>query len=242
MATQDQKPVVLAIPKREHLSSAEAISTIVNKSKTLRLTALKRSPSAFTSTYAREIQFNEDTWTNRAFNPLTRIYIALSPSATSANIRPESNEDNGSHSIEQILIDRRWLGQVTLMGPVVLPTDGEKANSAPWELFKGLDFEQAATDAQGIPPGSKVVYVLLGMYVLPEKRGVGHGRSLLEAATGTVREEAKGKKVDATLVVLVGRENERAKKLYERVGFVPWEETVDVEGEEHWPLSLDVGQ
>ncbi|KAL4908482.1 hypothetical protein BDW74DRAFT_147510 [Aspergillus multicolor] len=126
------------------------------------------------------------------------------------------------------------------MGPVLMPINNEKYKHAPWELFKDIDYSKAARDAQRIPAGSKVLYVLVGMYVLPEGRGVGNGRRLLEAAIEAVKEEASGKSVKAAVVVLVACGNKKAKRLYERVEFVPWEETVDIEGEKHWPMSLDI--
>ncbi|KAL4816680.1 hypothetical protein BDW67DRAFT_190705 [Aspergillus spinulosporus] len=201
----------------------------------LRLAALQRSPEAFTSTYAREAQFDDKTWTSRVLNPLATIFIALSPDITTENIGARLDDD------ENMLMKRAWLGQLTLMGPV-FPINDEKATRAPWELFKHIDFEQAARDAAFIPDGSNVVYILFGMYVLPEERGVGNGQRLLEAGIRTVHKESMAKKVNATVIILVARENEKAKRLYERVGFLAWEEVVDIEGEAHWALSLTLAE
>ncbi|KAL4748986.1 hypothetical protein BDW72DRAFT_142590 [Aspergillus terricola var. indicus] len=220
---------ILQIPKQ--YPTTESLTETVARYRTLRLAALQGSPEAFTSTYAREAQFDDKTWTIRVLNPLATIFIALSPDTTSEDIGVSPDGEN-------ILMKQPWLGQLTLMGPVFFPINNERATRAPWELFEDIDFEQAARDAVTIPAGSNVVYVLVGMYVLPEGRGAGNGQRLLEAAIRAVVEETKVKKVNATVMVLVARENGKAKRLYERVGFVAWEEGVDIEGEAHWALSL----
>lgn len=225
---------VLQIPKQ--FSSNESLAEIVARYRALRLTALQRSPEAFTSTYAREAQFDDKTWTIRVLNPLATVFIVPFPDAASEDIgtRPDLDED--------MLMKRPWLGQLTLTGPLFFPINDEKAARAPWELFKNIDFEQAARDAASIPAGSNVIYVLVGMYVLPEGRGAGNGQRLLEAAIRAVDEESKANKVNAKVIVLVARENKTAKRLYERVGFVSWEEGVDIEGEAHWALSLTLAE
>ncbi|KAL4989603.1 hypothetical protein BDW68DRAFT_156229 [Aspergillus falconensis] len=221
---------VIQIPKQ--YSTTEFLAKIVSRYKALRLTALQRSPESFTSTYAREVQFDDETWTSRVFNPLGAIFIALSPDTTAENVCIRPDDD------QSMLIGRPWLGKLTLMGPVLFPVNDEKATRAPWELFTDIDFKRAAEEATSIPAGSNVVYVLFGMYVLPEARGAGNGQRLLEAAIRAVDMESKEKKVNGTVIILVARENEKAKRLYERVGFVAWEESVDIEGEAHWALSL----
>ena len=58
--------------------------------------------------------------------------------------------------------------------------------------------------------------VLWGVYVRDEVRGQGVGRALVEAVVGTARGE-----VDQ-LLTTVNAANERAKRLYESVGFLVW--------------------
>ncbi|KAL4808149.1 hypothetical protein BDV18DRAFT_158261 [Aspergillus unguis] len=215
-------------------SSTETLFQIISKYKSLRLTALQTDPAAFTSTYAREIQFSDEAWKGRVLNPLARIFIFLD---CTSNIQAEDLDlsgESGSSDVE-VLMKYPWLGQLTLLGPVVYP-DG---NSRPWELFNGIDFKAAAEEAELIRPGERVVYILVGMYVLAQARGGGAGGGLLEKALAVVAKEARDKSLDATLVVLVACSNTGAKRLYERVGFVAREQTVDIEGDEHWALYLN---
>ncbi|KAL4914996.1 hypothetical protein BDW62DRAFT_204085 [Aspergillus aurantiobrunneus] len=228
LLTQRTAKIVPIIPQT---LSSESLSNIVAKYKTLRLTALQSNPEAFTSTYAREAQFSDGAWTSRVLNPLGRIFVAL--------LHGPGPQGFGSDGDES-LVTEPWLGQLTLLGPVLFPPDDENATRAPWELFKNIDFAHAASAALSIPAGSRVVYVLLGMYVLPEGRGVGNGRNLVEAAIGAVDEERSEKGVSATVAVLVARENVQARRLYERVGFVAGHEAVDIEGCEHWALLLEI--
>ncbi|KAL2814370.1 hypothetical protein BDW59DRAFT_167236 [Aspergillus cavernicola] len=201
---------IISIPK---YLPPDALKLIVTRYKILRLTGLEIDPDAFTSTYARERQFSDENWTARAMNP--GIFVALFP-------------------------DLRVPTGIQFDGQVVFPACEENARSAPWELFKDIDFQDAAK--VDIPVGSRVVYVLVGMYVLPEGRGAGDGRRLVEAAIGAVDREMREKGVNATVVVLVARDNLAAKSLYEQVGFIARGETVDIRGDQNWALSLEIGE
>lgn len=60
---------------------------------------------------------------------------------------------------------------------------------------------------------------IVSLYLLPEYYGKGYGRQLLEC----VKEELMGQYVGVYLWVL--RENVRARRFYEKMGFLPTEET-----------------
>ncbi|OJJ05780.1 hypothetical protein ASPVEDRAFT_55587 [Aspergillus versicolor CBS 583.65] len=224
----------------EMVDSVEVLPILVTRYKVLRLTGLQSDPGAFTRTYDHEVQFSHETWTTRLLNPLSRIFVAVFPDITDPQ---QIGFHDSSHEWDDVrrLVDIPWLGQLTLIGPAIAPDRGSKASRTPWELFKDIDFGKAAEEAKAIPPGSRVVYTLVGMYVLPEGRGAGNGRRLVEAAITAVYGETTQKGVDATVVVLVAKHNHTAKRLYERVGFVAGSNTVDIEGEQHWALAMNVG-
>lgn len=218
----------------------ESLPILVTRYKVLRLTGLQSDPGSFTSTYNREVQFNHETWTARLLNPLSRVFVAVFPDITDPQ-RIGVHDSSQEWDDVKRLVDIPWLGQLTLRGPVVAPPRSRQASRATWELFEGIDVGKAAEEAKSIPPGSRVVYTLVGVYVLPEGRGAGNGRRLVEAAITAVYGETTAKGVNATVVVLVTKHNLGAKRLYERVGFVSGSDTVDVEGEEKWELVMNVG-
>ncbi|KAL5336029.1 hypothetical protein BJX70DRAFT_410086 [Aspergillus crustosus] len=203
----------------------EHLPPVLKKYTSLRLTSLQTNPEAFTSTHAREIQFTEEVWKTRLLNPLAGIFTAVG----------NGNDDSGWEKFST----NTWLGQVSLLGPVLLPPGNREAEDVPWELFKDLDFSQAAKAV--IPAGSKVAYVLDGMYVVPLARGRGVGKGLVGAAVRAVERDSKERGVSATIAVLVLEGNGRAKRVSERAGFVARDGTVDIEGEKAWALFLDIG-
>lgn len=220
----------------------ESLPILVTRYKVLRLTGLQSDPGSFTSTYDREVQFSHETWTARLLNPLSRVFVAVFPDITDPDPQHTGFHDSSQEWDDvKRLVDIPWLGQLTLLGPVVARSRGRRASRATWELFEDIDFGKAAEEAKSIPPGSRVVYTLVGVYVLPEGRGAGNGRRLVEAAITAVYGETTAKGVNATVVVLVTKHNLSAKRLYERVGFVAGSDTVDVEGEEKWELVMNVG-
>ncbi|KAL4957607.1 hypothetical protein BDW69DRAFT_155930 [Aspergillus filifer] len=233
--TADQ---IIIVPKQPHLSDEEDLRILVTRHKILRLTGLQTDPEAFTSTYERELDFRAEVWTNRVLNPLGRIFVTLFPASDSSDLGIRYL-GHATGDVRRLLL-YPWLGQLTLLGPLLFPAT-EGAEDKPWELFKDIDYHQAARDARSIQSGERVVYVIVGMYVLPEGRGAGNGQRLLQAAVNAVNEERRRMGVTATISVLVARENPTATRLYERVGFVAQSETVDFEGEPHWPMALDIG-
>ncbi|KAL4938057.1 hypothetical protein BDV06DRAFT_201779 [Aspergillus oleicola] len=225
---------ILIVPKTV---TGEDLRILVTRHKILRLTGLQTDPEAFTSTYERELDFDNETWRNRVLNPLGRIFVTLFPESDSSDLGIQYAGD-ATGDVKRLIL-HPWLGQFTLLGPVLFPNTKE-AEEKPWELFKDFDFERAAQDVRSIPPGARVVYVIVGMYVLPEGRGAGNGTRLLQAAVTAVDEERSQMGVHVTVSVLVSQENLTARRLYERVGFVARGETVDIDGEAHWPLLLNI--
>ncbi|KAL2817597.1 hypothetical protein BJX63DRAFT_419546 [Aspergillus granulosus] len=208
------------------------------KYKALRLYSLTTDPDAFSSTLSRETSFTDEIWTRRLLNPLSTSLIALSSEPS------DLHDEISARSNLPALSGREWVGQVTLLGPVVLPNGTREeitevvTPERPWEVFHGLDFVKAAKAVPAIQRGSRVVYLLAGMYVRPEARGVGYGKILVERALASVQGACSVSGWDAAVVVMVSRGNEGAKRLYERVGFVVREETANFSGKEEYVLEL----
>ncbi|KAL4880530.1 hypothetical protein BJY04DRAFT_219001 [Aspergillus karnatakaensis] len=241
-------------------------SRILQKYKLLRLRSLTTDPSSFTSTLERETAFSDKTWTSRLLNPLGRVFVALQAPPRDYAIGSDGDgPDIENEGAALALSEGDWLGMLTMHGPVAFPQNTgasaaapatseengpEKesgAEQAPWTLFKDLDFESAARAKGAITVGSRVACILLGMYVIPEARGRGIGRGLIEAAVGAVEKESRERGWSAHVSVLVLGGNEGAKGLYESMGFVSsnWqgkeEGMVEIEGDQAWALALDIG-
>ncbi|KAL2869749.1 GNAT family N-acetyltransferase [Aspergillus lucknowensis] len=236
MTSQTQKKDnVVLVPK--HDLSPEALKIIAEKYKAIRLAGLQSDPDAFGSSYAREIQFTEQTWVDRVLNPLGMLFIALQEDETS----PVTDDNNNNDDTVGRLLNNTWLGQAIIIGPIRFPTgDGEdaaRAKEVPWELLNVDLLEAAKVD---IPPGSRVVYTLVGMYVRPEGRRAANGQRLAEKAVRAVQEDCRRRGVSGLVFLLAAKGNEGAKRLYERVGFVARGKTVVFGEEELWMLEMEV--
>lgn len=206
---------IVSIP---HLSpSAPEIPQLVSQYKGLRLSALQLEPSAFSSTYERESQFPYETWVSRVQNPRGKTFVALSArqsqyGSTSAiqvtkNIEEELRE----------LLENEWVGLFTLLGPEVL-ADEEKRE--PWMVFldSGYGERDAGLTGKDGEEVIDVVYMGMGMFVLPTWRARGIGRGFIEAAVNGVREQ-KGNGWNAIVTAMVEKDNGPARRLYEGCGF-----------------------
>ncbi|KAL2846368.1 hypothetical protein BJY01DRAFT_234623 [Aspergillus pseudoustus] len=235
--TKDMHAWPLQRPFERLRGHPEVLSTLVKKYKALRLHSLTTDPDAFSSTLARETAFTDDVWEKRILNPLSASLIAVPG-------EPGNSRDGVSSRGDHVLIfaeRKEWAGQVTLLGPVALVDiagdEGRVEVGRPWEVFDGIDFEEAAGAVPTIPPGSKVVYLLAGMYVRSEARGKGYGGLLVESGLDTVRGNCAVRGWSAVVVVMVSRGNEGARRLYERAGFVERDETISVGGHEEHVLE-----
>ena len=122
----------------------------------------------------------------------------------------------------QDLLNREWIGLLTLLGPEVL-SDDEKGE--PWMVFLSENYASRDSDIAGIEQSGKkvdLVYMQMGMFVLPLWRGRGVGRGLIrDAIRGAIDEKVdRGEVVGRSiLTTMVERENETARRLYEGCGF-----------------------
>jgi GNAT superfamily N-acetyltransferase len=95
-----------------HVPHDEAgIRKYIDDYKAFRLLSLQLAPEAFSSTYAREIAFDDDTWYGRLANPLANTFIAIT--------------DTG-----------KIVSAVTMVGPLPLGPELLPPTGNPWIAIK----------------------------------------------------------------------------------------------------------
>ncbi|KAK2739542.1 hypothetical protein FQN55_009418 [Onygenales sp. PD_40] len=200
---------VLQVPKES--PSSEILQGLCDRFKTARLRALREDPSAFSSKYETESQFENAFWAKRLQNPLAKTFVAVRTEAD----RPTQTEDNDL----ELLARNEWLGMVVLLGPRALAADGTESN-APWRPFLPPADPNQPPDTASIA-GSEAAYLAVSMFVLAEARKQGLGRRIIEKSVEAVQREAKSLGASRLSVcLLVEPDNGTAQRLYERCGFV----------------------
>ncbi|KAE8371880.1 hypothetical protein BDV26DRAFT_114295 [Aspergillus bertholletiae] len=222
-----QNSNVALIPK-EYAQQTD-LETIITRYKTLRLRGLQENPNAFSSKYEDEVEFPYEKWLARVTNPEARSFIAYDD-------RTQSNADPVA-----LLLDREWLGTVTIVGPRLLPEGNRALAKTPWGLFLPLDNEVLD---EGKPGSMTLVYMLYGMFVLEMGRRKGNGRRLIDRAVGEARMEAVEAGASRVLVVSIAeRYNHAARQLYEKCSFDVWDDELVVktpESQECVAMVLDL--
>ena len=151
---------VLSLPKS--LPSDDDFSQLVERYKAFRLLSLQLSPTAFGSTYEREVAFTKETWVGRLTGPLSTNVVAVTgPSAADAST-------DGTTSS---LFGEEWQASLFLRGPL-----GREATIAE---FDGMFMEGPA---RLLDDDIEYYFGLYAMYVLPTARGVGYGTAIVEYA------------------------------------------------------------
>ncbi|KAK4507707.1 hypothetical protein PRZ48_001442 [Zasmidium cellare] len=199
---------VVKLPKlrpEDYTESSEAARRLAEKTRGLRLHALKTSPDAFASSYEDEVQRDlshtlERLKTHNA-NHLFAVDRAIDP----------WTEQNHDVFFEELL-SATFLGSMVIVGP--LPREDFTAKKDP--LSKGEDRDstkshRSSSEAQH--------YVLNGTFVDPQARRSGLGRRLIDAAVATGQKDAFSRGCDFLCTVLVDSENVAAEALYKRAGF-----------------------
>lgn len=237
---------VILIPKTS--ASPAHLESIAERYKNVRLHGLKVDPESFSSTYEYESQFSPDTWLSRIQNPLGKTFVAVSGSDTESHGQrnnPHPLETESAHDAVQRLLGNGWEGIATLMGPVPLPSEkGDDTGLKPWDAFlKDGKYQIPSSRVEpGDLKGAHIVYVIVGMFVLPHARRKGHARRLLEAIIKAAEEEGKLFSASKTSITVQAEPgNVGAQKLYERVGFEVWDDAVLIEnrrGESSHAVSL----
>lgn len=238
---------VLLIPRT--FASPTHEDQVVESYKSLRLHGLKADPGSFSSTYERESQFSHELWKSRILNPSGKTFVAAVDSDESSNKHseiPVSIQSDDSHDTIEKLLKREWVGIVTLLGPCVFRKSDDTAASPakPWQVYiqNGEYQIHAAASATEDLSGTHLVYLIVGMFVLPQARRKGHARRLLDAAAEASQREAKARGASkATITVEVQSSNVNGKRLYEGVGYHVEEDGIAMKnqnGETTYLISL----
>jgi GNAT superfamily N-acetyltransferase len=184
---------IVKIPRDE-----DGIRSYVGRYKQFRLDALRLSPEAFASTYAREAEFSDQIWYDRLANPRAATFLAY-------------QEDTST-----------TIGTVTVLGPLPIGVDELMPLGNPWVLASGEDANKLPTTAH---------FRINGMFTLPEMRGRGVGKTLLQEALKYAANEAVALGREFLGSIVVGSDNEPARRLYEKCGFVAIKEELHGDGD-----------
>lgn len=202
MASKDVHYEIHTLPRA--INDAEKWSQLRDKLKTLRLKSLQQDPEAFSSTYAEEVKFSNEIWEKRMTSSLAVQLVAVERhSKTESDIPPEGIS---------ALLSGDWLGGLVLIGPK------EDASRSPGESLGSESTPSSAIDGEH---ASTPVYELNGVFVVPEARGLGLGRKLVDAAMQAGISSAKDQGFRAIRVqVRVDTDNRPARMLYRSGGYV----------------------
>lgn len=173
----------------------------------IRLAALKENPTSFGSTFAKESAFPRSQWRTRVNNPARTTFFAAAAPSTAPDA---SLGDTGSyHDADDQ--ESKWVGTLSLLGP---------------DMLRGVSFPPKIAQAE---ERDVEIYMLTGMWVVPEFRKKGVGRQLVEHALRAVRDfsvidnnqNKEGNDRRGRILVLeVHNTNVEAERLYQRQGFV----------------------
>ncbi|PVH99911.1 hypothetical protein DM02DRAFT_415313 [Periconia macrospinosa] len=180
------------VPPRTPIAP-EIWDPIVNKQKDLRLTALTLDPSSFSSSYEREIRFEQKDWEARLLNPNVYTLVAIQRDPLDSNNVPIFDAKGFERLARQ-----SWLGNAVLLCSknegVALPTTGSHGNSA--------------------------VCHIDGVYVLPSYRSLGIGNILIQSCKEYASLWARDHEVEhIKIYVRAYKANEKAVQLYRKHGF-----------------------
>lgn len=233
-APQNEHGEVLLIPKT--FPTTAHVESIVEKYKKIRLHGLKADPQSFSSTYEEEAQFSYETWVSRILNPLGKTFVSLiEADSQQENDSPNTDLTNAGneHAALSRLLNDEWVGIVTLLGHVLFPSelDGEKPGMKPWDVYisHGKYSIPLTVPKPDDLKGAHVVYLIVGMYVVPHARRKGHARRLVKATVKAVHDEAIALGASkASITVQVEPNISGARRLYESAGFEVWDEAVEI--------------
>ena len=201
---------VVKLNEQSYRDDKQAIS-LARTFRNFRLLALKTAPSAFAASYHEESRRRLDQTIERLTNTRATQFVALSCSDSEEHASVGPAEATVEH-----LLSNDWHGTIVILGPQEASAQSVTATTDPFGAVTSLTTEEA-----NVRPGkdSQLHYHLNGIFVVPQARGSGLGRRLIEAALGKARADADRLKQDCSCTIIVDEMNAAAKSLYERCGF-----------------------
>ncbi|KAJ5975819.1 hypothetical protein N7481_009526 [Penicillium waksmanii] len=223
-------PLGQVVPIPNPIPSSTDRQAIVERYRDLRLHGLKVDPEAFTSLYEDEVKFPYKTWQSRVENSIAKTLVAIDPETD----QREQIEDKtyverfGSNYATQRLLRQEWLGIATIIGPVRF--EGQSDDAMVTSVKSQLHTAFIKDGQYQIPDPSTVenddlsdahaVFLIVGLFILPQARRRGLAGRLVEASINSIREEARRKKVSkASISIQVAPKNLAAQGLYKKMGF-----------------------
>jgi len=207
MTSKDTHHEICILPRA--VNNAKIWSQLRDKLKMLRLTSLQQDPEAFSSTYAEEVKFSNEIWEKRMTNPLAVHFIAVQ--------RYPKTESDGLPEEASALLSGDWLGLIVLVGPKEDGTVGLHASRSPWE---NPSSKSTMSEERDRKKASTPAYQLNGVFVVPDARGLGLGKKLVEAATQLGISSAKNQGFHAIRIQVRAEANNRpARMLYRSGGY-----------------------
>lgn len=207
---------VIELPKPPSEAHNQAQWTeLVAKFRALRLRALQVAPGAFASTYESESQRRLDQTFDRLRNPKARQFVATEDDRLDAS---NSTSPAGNDVIKGICRSD-WVGMIVLIGPM------EERVTARQDPIRtagvgGTEHFEAENRTTKIWRSACKDFVLNGVFVEPSARKKGVGKLLIDAALEQASGDVPNSSTSTSVTVLVDRENEDARRLYARSGFV----------------------
>jgi len=187
-----------------HLPDDEAsIEAYTQSYKNFRLKSLLLAPSAFSSTYAREVAFPDALWKSRLLSSLANIFIAQSATSTNSSLGKANFKTN-------------ILCHIALMGPLTIQPLVLEAPTNPWDVKASTD--QILKDA--VRPWH---FRLHALFTLPGARGKGLAKDLILMAVDFARDFTQRKigeeNREFVVSIAIEKDNVAAGRLYEKCGF-----------------------
>ena len=162
------------------------LQQLAQRSRTVRLRALKTDPEAFSSLYASELQQKISFWESRLLNPLARLLIGVPTPLDGADPRGA-------------ILNSDWAGILTLLGPIAVdPDTRDEAKS--WMKFRSVKQPAISSDLRG--GATDLEYHLVAMWVAPEMRRKGVRSLLIERALDSVKEDLESLPAKKAIVTI----------------------------------------